>query len=175
MIGAGLGAAALVGCSPSGSDYKGAAEDLIEEEISEQAGVGELTASCDDPPEDPAVGDTFACTGTTADGAEIEFVATVAEDDKVEVVSTNLLTAENLATIEEIAVAALEQEVQVTLGVENFDCGDEPVVLEPAAGSLVCALTDPSSGDVYDATVDIPDLGDLSSLTVQVADQPRSG
>ena len=34
------------------------------------------------------------------------------------------------------------------------------------------ALTDPASGEVYEAQVDIPSLDDVGSLTVQVAEAP---
>lgn len=173
VAGIGLSLVALVGCSPSGSDYKSAAEDLIEGDIEELAGLGDLSATCDDPSGDPKVGDTFNCTATTTGGATIKFVATVAEDDKVNVESTNLITPEALAAIEKTAVGALEQETGLTLGAENFSCGDASVVIDVATEYLVCALTDPATGDVYDAQIDIPSLDDVTNLTVQVADQPR--
>lgn len=170
----GVGIVLLGACGdPSGSDYKSTAEDLIEGEIEEQAGLGALEASCEDPADDPEVGDTFTCTATTTTGATVEFVATVADDKKVEVETTNLITADALASVEQAAVAALEQETGLTLGVENFSCGDAAVVIDVETEYLTCALTDPSTGEVYDAQVDIESLDDVTNLTVQVADQPR--
>jgi len=159
-------------CSASSADYKNTAEDLIEGEIAEESTLGDLSATCEEP-DDPESGDVFACTATTEDGRTIEFTATVEDDDQVNVQSTNLITVEGLATVEEIAVAALEAEIGQTLGAENFDCGAEPVIIDLPDGTLTCALTDPGNGDVYDAEVTIPSLDDVGSLTVQVADAPR--
>ena len=159
-------------CSASSADFQSTAEDLIEGDIAEESTLGDLSATCEEP-DDPEPGDVFACTATTDDGRTIEFTATVEEDDKVNVQSTNLITAEGLGTIEEVAVAALEAEIGQTLGVENFDCGSEPVVIDVPDGTLTCALTDPGNGDVYDAEVTLPSLEDVGSLTVQVATEPR--
>lgn len=163
----------LAACSASSSDFKSTAEDLIEGDIAEQSALGDLSATCEKPDGDPKPGDVFACTATTADGRTIEFTSTVEEDDKVNVESTNLITVDGLASIEQVAVAALEQEIGQTLGQENFDCGSEPVIVDASPASLTCALTDPGTGDVYDAQVDLPSLDDIGSLTVQVADAPR--
>ena len=113
-------------CSASSADFQSAAEDVIEGDIAEQSTLGDLSATCEEP-DDPEPGDVFACTATTEDGRTIEFTATVEDDDQVNVQSTNLITVEGLGTIEEVAVAALEAEIGETLGVENFDCGAEPV------------------------------------------------
>jgi hypothetical protein len=159
-------------CSASSADFQSAAEDVIEGDIAEQSTLGDLSATCEEP-DDPEPGDVFACTATTEDGRTIEFTATVEDDDKVNVQSTNLITVEGLGTIEEVAVAALEAEIGQTLGVENLDCGSEPMIIDVTEESLTCALTDPGTGDVYDTQIDIPDIDDVSSWTVQVADTPR--
>jgi hypothetical protein len=172
-VGGALAAVLVVGaCSASSADFKSAAEDVIEGEIAEQSALGDLSATCEEP-DDPEPGDVFACTATTEDGRTVEFTATVEEDDKVNVESTNLITVEGLGTIEEVAVAALEAEIGQPLGVENFDCGSEPMIIDVTEEFLICALTDPATGEVYDAQVDIPSLDDVGSLTVQVADAPR--
>jgi hypothetical protein len=172
-VGGAFAAMLIVGaCSASSADFQSAAEKVIEGDIAEQSTLGELSATCEEP-DDPQPGDVFACTATTEDGRTIEFTATVEEDDKVNVLSTNLITVEGLGTVEEIAVAALEAEIGQTLGAENFDCGAEPVIIDLPDGTLTCALTDPGNGDVYDAEVTIPSLDDVGSLTVQVADAPR--
>ncbi len=172
-VGGTIAALLVVGaCSASSADFQSAAEDVIEGDIAEQSTLGDLSATCEEP-DDPEPGDVFACTATTEDGRTIEFTATVEEDDQVNVQSTNLITVEGLGTIEEVAVAALEAEIGETLGVENFDCGAEPVVIDLPDGTVTCALTDPANGDVYDAEVTIPSLEDVGSLTVQVASAPR--
>jgi hypothetical protein len=165
---------AAAGCGASGTNYQAAAEKLISGELASQAGLGEVTSSCDEPPEDPRAGDRFACTAATSGGAVVHFTATVEEGSKVNVESTNLITADGLQKIEQVAVEALEREVGEPLGVENFDCGDAYVVLDPTEELLVCTLTDPDSGNRYEATVDVPDLQDVSTLTVEVADTPMS-
>jgi hypothetical protein len=171
-VGVALAAVLVVGaCSASSADYKSTAEDLIEGEIAEESTLGDLSATCEEP-DDPEPGDVFACTATTEDGRTVEFTATVEEDDKVNVESTNLITVDGLGTIEEVAVAALEEEIGQPLGVENFDCGSEPVIINVTEEFLICALTDPASGEVYEAQVDIPSLDDVGSLTVQVAEAP---
>jgi hypothetical protein len=172
-VGGALAALLIFGaCSASSADFKSAAEDVIEGEIAEESTLGDLSATCEEP-DDPESGDVFACTATTEDGRTIEFTATVEDDDQVNVQSTNLITVDGLGTIEEVAVAALEEEIGQPLGVENFDCGSEPVIVDVPDGTLTCALTDPGNGDVYDAEVTLPSLDDVGSLTVQVADAPR--
>lgn len=167
---AALAVTLMAGCAASGTDYKKAAEKLISGDLSSQ-GFGKMTGACDAPPEKPKAGDTFNCTGTTADGKVAKFVATVQDGNKVELNSTNVLSTDDLRAIEQTAVAALEQQAGATLGAENFTCGNEAVIFDESG--IVCALTDPSSGSVFDATVTISDLTDLSTLQVQVADTPR--
>ena len=93
------------------------------------------------------------------------------EDDIVDVQSINLVTADGLDLIEALAVQVLEENVGQTLGVENFDCGDEGVVVEPG-GTIACLLTDPISGTLYDATVTVEVLDPLE-IFVEVGDPPR--
>ncbi len=158
-------------CSASGTNFRSAAEKVISEDIAAQSDLGDLEASCDEPAS-TEVGETFPCTGETADKEVIAFVATIAEDDTVNVESENLITPDGLAQIEEIAVNALETEIGAKLGVENFDCGDEAVIIDPSAEVLTCVLTEPDSGLKYEAQVDIPDLNDPGKLSVEVAEEP---
>ena len=162
----------IIACSASGTNFKTAAEKVINEEISKVAGLGQLKGLCDKPA-NTEVGETFECTAETEDGETIAFIATIAKEDRVEVESTNLITPDGLEQIEAIAVQALEQEIGQTLGAENFDCGRKGVVIDVEKEGLICTLTDPDSGQEYDAEVDIPDLNDISDLTVTVADTPR--
>ena len=84
--------------------------------------------------------------------------------------STNLILARALPAVETGAVTALEEAVGLTLGTESFDCGDTTVILD--SGTLLCTLTDPANGDLYDAVVTIEDM-DTMALNVVVADAPR--
>ena len=162
----------LIACSASGTNFKTAAEKVINEEISKIAGLSQLEGLCDKPA-NTEVGETFKCTAETEDGETIAFIATIGKEDRVEVESTNLIIPDGLEQIEAIAVRALEQEIGQTLGAQNFDCGRKGVVIDVDKEVLTCTLTDPDSGLEYDAEVDIPDLSDPSDLTVTVADTPR--
>ncbi len=145
------------------------AEDLIEGELADDLGLAEVTAECAEPP-DEDVGATFACT-SDSDLGLVRWEATIAEDDTVSVESLNLLSENDVALLEESAVAELEASVGQPLGAESFDCGSEPVVLDDA-DEFVCALTDPVNGDVYDTTITILDT-DSGRFEFEVADSPR--
>lgn len=170
-----LGACLLLaaGCSVDvsvsfgGADAAAAAEDLIEDDIADQAGIGPLEATCEEI-DDPQPGDTFTCTATTGDGETIRFDAVMEEDDMVDVESVNLVTADGLDLIEGLAAQALEESVGATLGTENFDCGDKGLVVEPG-GTIGCVLTDPATGTLYDATVTVKVL-DPIEIFVEVGD-----
>jgi hypothetical protein len=155
----GLCVLVLAGCSVDvsvsfgGADAAQAAVNLIEGEIADKAGIGPLTATCQEI-ENPEPGDTFTCTAATENGETIRFDAVMEEDDIVDVESVNLVTAQGLTAIEELAVQALEESVGETLGTENFDCGDGWMVVEPG-GTIPCVLTDPVGGAMYEATVTV--------------------
>ena len=158
------------GCSFSlGDTPEGVAKELIEGELAADAGLGEITATCEEPPNsDP--GTTFECTSPT-DYGEIRWLAEMADEDTVNVSSLNLLYGDDLAGLEEAAVASLEAQVGIALGTENLDCGDDLVVLG-ADLTVACALTDPDNGDVYDTEISFTDL-QTGQFDIVVADQPR--
>jgi hypothetical protein len=159
-----------VSVSFGGADAAAAAEDLIESDIADQAGIGPLDATCQEI-DDPEPGDTFSCTATTEDGETVRFDAVMEADDVVDVESVNLVTADGLIVIEELAVQALEENVGATLGIENFDCGNRGLVIEPG-GTISCMLTDPVSETRYNATVTVEVL-DPIEIFVEVGDAPQ--
>jgi hypothetical protein len=161
---------ALSGCSFSiGDTPEGVAEELIEGELAEELSLGEISATCEAPPDrDP--GTTFTCTSPT-DVGEVRWLATMEDESTVNVSSVNLLDDEDVAALEEAAVRVLEAEVGIPLGVENFDCGTGPLVIG-TDGLVPCTLTDPTTGDLYDSEVEITDL-EAGDFNVSVADQPR--
>lgn len=114
---------------------------------------------------------TFDCVGVSETG-EVSWVATITKDDSVNAVTTNLVTAESIPRIEEAAVTSLEQQAGATLGGENFDCGEGPVILAEDS-SMICALTSPSSGDIFDATLTFTDTA-AGKFDMVVAEEPRS-
>ncbi|MFN0025751.1 MAG: hypothetical protein ACKV2O_01005 [Acidimicrobiales bacterium] len=163
--------AAVGACSASSTNFRSAAEKVITDDIATQGNLGDLKATCDEPAS-TEIDEKFQCTAETADGEVIAFDATIAEDDTVNVESTNLITPDGLKQIEEIAVKALESQIGATLGLENFDCGQDAVVIDVSAEVLTCVLTEPDSGLKYEAKVDIPDLNDPGKLSVEVAEMP---
>lgn len=132
----------LVGCSSSAE----VGEKLIEGEIADQIDLGELDASCEEP-DKLETGDTFTCTAITEDERTIEFLGTMAEDD-INVVTTNLLTVDDITKIRAIGAEVLSKEVGEKIVADDIDCGDESVILD-ADGDFECEITDPVRGAVY--------------------------
>ena len=156
-----------VSVSFGGEDAATAAVNVIEDEIADQAGLGVLVAECDEI-DDPQPGDTFACTAATETGETIRFVATMEDEETVDVESVNLVTPAGLDIIEQLAVQTLEENVGETLGRDNFDCGDGALVVEPG-DTIDCVLTDPTSGTRYDTHVTVEVL-DPIEIFIEVGD-----
>lgn len=170
-----LGAAAvMLGCSASATNYKAEAEKLIVETIAPDIGLGDLKSECEKPAKDsPAVGDTFDCTATTADGDVITLVATVDKPNHINVNTSNLVAKDAAKRLGVAAVGLLEEQLGVTIGAENMDCGTTSLIVDAQAPQIVCGLTNTTSGDVYDATITIDDLANIDEINVVVADSPR--
>ncbi len=172
-----LAGAILAGCSGSvsvGDSPQKAATRLIETDIQTQLGLGTLTVSC--PEGDYKVGDEFDCSATPSSGKAVNVHVVVDEKDggkHVTLATTNAITAENAKEIAKQAAAVLSTNVGKTLPPENLDCGTTTVVVDEKAPSIVCALTDPDTGDVYDATVTLDSVANATKLDVQVAATPR--
>jgi hypothetical protein len=158
------------GCSfVLGDTPDGVAVELIEGELAEEAGLGEVTATCEEPPNsDP--GTTFECT-SNSDYGEIRWSAEMIDEETVNVTSVNFLSVADVVTLEESAVVALEGQYGISIGTENFDCGEEPIVLGDDL-TVLCAATDPITGDVHDAEITFIDL-QTGNFDVVVAEQPR--
>ena len=172
-----VAAAALVLASCSGEvtlSFGGrsaddAAVDLIEGDLAVQLGLGPLEANCQ-AVEDPEVGDTFPCTAFTEAAETVRFAGVVEDEDSIEVTSENVILADALPVVEAAAVEALESATGMTLGVENFDCGDRSVIVD-LGGTLDCVLTDPGNGDRYAATVTVNSREPLN-IDVAVGEAP---
>lgn len=158
------------GCSFSvGGSPRSAAESAIEGDLAEDGGLGEVEATCDEPASDE-VGEEFTCT-STSDLGPLRWRVTIGEDDKVDVQSVNLVTAEGLDLLETEAVRLLEEQIGSEIGRDNLECGDGPIALDEDS-SVLCAITDPASGDVYDATLTVSDTT-TGEFDIVVADEPR--
>jgi hypothetical protein len=156
-----IGAAS--GCSFSvGDTPQSVATELIEGELATELALGEITAECEEPP-NRDTGTTFGCTSAT-DYGEVRWLATMADEDSVNVESLNVLSDAN--------VTDLENTTNAQLGTSDADCGSGPIVLGVDL-TVVCALTDPATGDVYDVTLTFTDL-EAGTFDIVVADTPRS-
>ena len=69
------------------------------------------------------------------------------------------------------AVRLLEEQIGSEIGRDNLECGDGPIALDEDS-SVLCAITDPTSGDVYDATLTVSDTT-TGEFDIVVADEPR--
>lgn len=151
-------------------------EELIENQVTAPAGLGQLTAAC--PEVDPTtagVGTTFQCTATTEDQRVIGLTATIDNDGKVGLTTTNLITGPALPSFERAAVDALNETVQSELDYSAIDCGDSAVIFavdQSTPKNMVCALFDPLTNATYDVTLTIADI-EARQFSLVVADQPR--
>ena len=109
-------------------------------------------------------------TSETPDGDVIEWAATATSSSAFDVESVNLINAEVVGDLEIAAAEALAgQGVPVSPG--DLECGDTARILDDRR-ALVCAITDPASGAVYDTTITITDPDDLT-FDVEIAETPR--
>lgn len=126
-------------------------EEVIQGELAEQIGLGDLEADCDEP-DDLTEGETFACTATTADGDSITFLGTMTSDDEFDVVTTNLLVPSDIVAIREGVATALSDEIGATVAADDITCPDGSIVLDDADG-FECEVVDTATGDVYPLTI----------------------
>jgi len=166
-------AAALVfaACSGSAADT---GEVVIEEQLAEQIGLGDLDATCNEP-DGLKEGETFTCTATTTDDQTIEFLGTMSSDDEFEVVTSNLLIASDVEAIRAEGASVLSDEVGATIASDDIECAEGSIVLDDV-GDFLCAITDTGTGDVFDLTVSTgglePGVG-VRELSFQIGDAPR--
>jgi Domain of unknown function (DUF4333) len=163
--------ALMAACSPDETDFSDAAETAIEGELAESLGLGEIEADCDDPPSTDD-GTTFTCTAETEGGEAIDIEAEIQGDDEVVVNAINVISASDVANLEAEAARVLAEQVGQDLPAENVDCGGETLVIQ-LGEPIVCGLTDPASGEVFDATIVFEDVAD-GSFTVEVGSTPRA-
>jgi hypothetical protein len=170
-VGVVSGAATLAACAGSASE---SGVEVIEGELGEEIGLGDLEATCDDP-DALDEGETFTCTATTEDDQTIEFLGTMTSDDEFDIVTTNLLTTSDVEVIRDEAARVLSAEIGAEILPADIECADGNVLLDDA-GDFVCAITDTSTGDVYDLTVSTgglePGVG-ARELSFQIGDAPR--
>lgn len=151
-------------------DPKTLAEEMIAGDLATSVGLGPLLGVCNDP--GPlAVGTSFGCTATTEPGQVIEVAGVVNPEGRIQLTTTNLVSAAALPSFERNAAAALNNSVGSNFTAESVDCGNSALVLPPDF-VMPCALKMPASGEVYDLTLTITDL-DGRRFSLVVGDQPR--
>ncbi|MGI9053006.1 MAG: hypothetical protein ACR2HQ_10210 [Ilumatobacteraceae bacterium] len=82
-----VGVVSLAACSPDTADFKGKAEELIEDDEQTAQNFGGLTfddATCAEPA-NKDVNTTYTCTATASDGTTASFVATITDDNTISV------------------------------------------------------------------------------------------
>ncbi len=142
--------AALVLVTACSDDVAQTGENVIETEIQDQLGLGELDASCDQPG-DREVGTEFTCTATTEDGQVIEFLGAFTGEKTIFVQPTNVVAAEALILWKAEAARVLSPELPIDLDPDLMDCPDDAVVFldtsgTPGEASVDCTYPDPDTG-----------------------------
>lgn len=154
-----VAAAALLFVACSDSAATGGVA-LIETELADQIGLGELDAECAEPASKEE-GERFDCTATTVDGRVIELLGTMTAKDKIDIVTTNLLTVSDLDGLRADAATTLNEVNGFGIAADDIDCGDETLVIEDA--EFTCELTDAAQGSVWELIVRTapyePDVG----------------
>ncbi len=139
-----------VGVVISGCGSKNAgnsAEQLITDELQDQIGIGPLEPTCGQPAAYEA-GETFTCTAATEDGRVVEFFGEMVDEETYNLVTSNLLTGEDVAAIRADAAEQLGPEVGATIDPGDIVCPDEIILLDDT-GDFTCEITDTSTGEVY--------------------------
>lgn len=159
-------------CGGGDRDYPAIATRLIADKTAALLELGPLQPSCEAPARQD-VGTEFPCTATTEDGRTVRLVATIAVDGELDVTATNVILGADVERIESRAVEILQQQTDLVVERADFDCGATSVIIDVTREVVACTYTDPADGAVHDATIDIADLADLDTFSVEVADDPR--
>lgn len=144
-----------------------AAVDLIEgEAMAQRLGVSTITdAVCQDPP-NRDVGTVFTCT-SQSDGQAIEFDVVLEDEDRIFAGPTNVVDPAGLSRLEVVAVQELNRQNDFGLPEDALQCGDGGAILD-ADMQMTCELTEPETGQVFDAVVTVADTetGDFGIVIV---------
>ncbi len=149
-------ALALVAAACSG-DPALTGEAVIESELADQIGLGELTAECEEP-ENREVGTEFACSATTEDGQRIEIVSQFDAEDEIFVFPTNVLPGEDVPIVRARVAELLGPEVGAVIDPDDIDCGGPNTVVLDGSGSFECVITQVSTGDRYPLTITLTEF-----------------
>ena len=169
-----VGALVFSACSGSvnfsfgGQSPAEAAVELIEgAAMAQRLGIDLLTnVVCTDPP-DTEVGTVFSCTADSA-GNAVAFEVELEAEDRIFAAPSNVVEARRLTDYATSAVQALNDSNGFTLPEDAIDCGDASIVLD-ADSQMICTLTDPDNGTLYDAVLTVSDT-DSGAFDVEIVD-----
>ena len=158
LVGLGAAAVLLAACSsPDETNFQDAATGVIEGDLRENLGVGELDATCEDPGSTD-VGTTFTCTASTPEGEELTFNAEIREDDEVYVYTTNY---------DRVARILIEGELASSLGMDGVTAScEEPSSQE--VGTTFACTADLSSGDTVTVDAQVQEGGEVAVQTTNL-------
>lgn len=149
------------------AQYLDAGATLIEGDVAERIALGPLDAVCRGRSLEP--GDAFACTAMSASQPPIEFVGTISDDGEgVDLVTTNLLLADQVEQIEVFAASLIAQDTGRPITAADFECANSSLVVAPG-DTIDCLLTEPADSTIFAVAVTVEDLSDLS-IAVAVGD-----
>jgi hypothetical protein len=171
------GALSLAACSspeepdPSAAvDPQTLAEQMVAGDLATRLEFGPLAPTCDNP-SPLAIGTTFDCTAATESGAQVRIQGIINVEGRIQLTTTNVITAIALAGFERDAAANLNDTVGTNFTADSVECGDMAVIV-PDDFVLPCTLIMPSSGEVFDLQLTITDL-DARTFSLVVGDKPR--
>lgn len=155
-----------VSFSVGGQSPSEAAIELIEgDAMAQRLGIDDITgATCDEPTSED-VGTIFRCTATS-DAKTVEFDVEIEGDDRIFAGPTNVVDKNLLPDYEVSAVQSLNDANGFGLPEDAIDCGERTVVLD-AERTMICELTVPETGEVFDAAITVSDT-ELGSFSVEI-------
>lgn len=155
-----------VSFSVGGQSPSEAAVELIEgDAMAQRLGIDDITGAMCDEPTSEDVGTIFRCTATS-DAKTVEFDVEIEADDRIFAGPTNVVDKDLLADYEVSAVQSLNDANGFGLPEDAMDCGERTVVLD-AERTMICALTEPETGEVFDAALTISDT-EVGAFAVEI-------
>jgi hypothetical protein len=147
-------------------DWKAQAESLIATSLARQSGFPSLKPTCQAPPGNLAVGQSFTCTAATPDGKTIRVIARRDGASHLSVDTVNVISPAGLAKLVTVAIKALGDKAGKDLPADSLDCGQGPF-MDDVPLPLSCTFRDPATGASRPATLTVTDI-DTGGFTIKV-------
>lgn len=141
------------------------------QEMQNLLNVGPLTnVTCEQPPTND-VGTIFPCVADAEPG-QVRYNVEINQVANVIARTANAILPEFQARLAAEAAVVLNNQVGSNLAEDSIDCGNRAVLFEEREPMLLCALTSPDTGDVFDTIITITNV-ETGQFVVEVADTPR--